>query len=309
MKTIKTYWILFVVLPALLSSCNPNPVESSITDYWNSSTLIRQHLNGNVKSMTYNNGTQTDEFNQQGYITKSTYISTSGVSTTIYNYAATGELISTDFSSTIGTGDSFSISYEYGTFGKYVALQSNNILSTGLVSNLKGVVSPAGRTDYVFKNDSMLLIKTHTVNEICTFDTTVVIYKGKYPKFVTTSTGYIKDMTFADNGMFLTYTECIQGSGTSTEKKYYFKPDNRFLIADSIACNVVSIDGVNHTVTKYVYDANRNVVHEDTSGDAYEYTYNYDSHNNWTSRNGYHKAKGTTNWTTISSISRTITYW
>lgn len=310
MKMLKTCWIVLILLPALLSSCDPIPVESSISDYWNASTLIRRHLNGNVKSITYNNGTQTDEFNQQGFITKSIYTTSSGVSTIIYNYAATGELISTDFSSTIAGSASYSISFEYGTFGKYVAQQTSNIISCGLISNLKGIVTPDGRTDYVFKNDSMLLIKTHTANEICTLDTTVVMYNGKYPKLATTSTGYVKDMIFADNGMFLTYTECTQGTGgVSTEMIYYFKPDNRFLIADSVVCNVVSITGVNHTVTKYVYDSNKNVVHEDTSGDAYEYTYNYDSHNNWTSRNGFHKVKGSTNWTTISSIGRTITYW
>ena len=100
MKTQQLPAIIFVSILMLFTSCDPIAIDGS-SNYWNSSTLIRLHLNGKVKTLTTSNGSQTDSYNQDGFITKSVYTADGGTSTTTYNYASTGELTSTDFVSTI----------------------------------------------------------------------------------------------------------------------------------------------------------------------------------------------------------------
>jgi len=300
--------ILFVSILMLFTSCEPNAIDGD-SNYWNSSTLIRLHLNGKVKTLTSSNGIQTDSYNQDGFITKSVYTSTDGTSTTTYNYASTGELTSTDFVSTIGEGASYSTNYEYGNTGKYVVQHPFHIMMSGLVPELKSSVNQWGRMDYVFNGNTMLLITTSVSDGITYKDTATVLYSGKYPTSLTTTGSFAKDMTYASNGMFLTYTEGFQGTGYYDERKYYFKPDNKFMLTDSVVHNSTNEYGSNHSATKYTYDSKKNVIKEESASGTYDYSYVYDSNDNWTSKTTKYKSAGSSTWGSPDTETRSIIYW
>lgn len=306
MKNQKLSVILFASALVLFTSCDPNAIDGS-SNYWNSSTLIRIHLNGKVKTVTQ--GNQTDSYNQDGFITKSVYTSDEGTSTTIYNYASTGELQSTDFSSNMGTAISYSTTYEYGNTGKYIVSHPFHIMMSGLVPELKSSTSKWGRMDYMFNGNTMLLISTNNSGGEIFKDTATVLYSGKYPSSLTTSGSFAKDMTYASNGMFITYTEGFQGPDYYDERKYYFKPDNKFLLTDSIVYNATNQSGSTHSVTKYYYDSKKNVIKELSADGTTEYSYVYDSNDNWTLKTKKTKAPGSSTWDDSTTETRTITYW
>lgn len=300
---------LFCFATVLLTSCDPNELGDK-SNYWNSSTLVRMKLKDNVKTVISGDNAYKDEFNQDGFLTKSTYTNGEMVSTTVYNYDSNGKLTSTDFTSTGTTGNvSYSTVYSYTNTGKYVVQQPFHVMISGLVPNLSGVISQYGKTDYIFQGDNMLLIQSNTYENTTYIDTTIVKYNGKYPVSLTTKYSFAKDMTYASNGMFKTYTEGFQGPGYYDERKYYFKADDTYLLEDSVVFNYNNETTNTKTVLKYSYDLNKNVVTEDNDGSLTEHTYVYDSHKNWTSKTTRTKEKGSSVWQNGSTETRTITYW
>jgi hypothetical protein len=300
---------LFVLTLFLFASCDPSEIESN-SNYWNSNTLIRTHLNGKVKMVSYRTSNPyTDSYNQEGFITGSTYSSSDGTSNTLYNYASSGELISTSFVSSKNPGSSYTTTFVYGVTGKYVVRSPFHIMVDGLVPELKSTSNQHGRTDYVFNGNAMLLINTSIYNGITSKDTATVIYDGKYPTNITNSDGFVKDITYASNGMFLTYTEGFQGIDYSDESKYYFKPDNKFLLIDSIVYNSTNNSGATHSKIVYNYDSNRNILKEESTLGTTQYTYEYDSKRNWISKTTKFKSVGSSIWDNPNTITREITYW
>jgi len=300
---------LFCFATVLFTSCDPNELDDK-SNYWNSSTLVRLKLNDKVKTITYNDNAYKDEFNQDGFITKSTYTSGDMVSTTIHNYDSEGKLTSTDFTSTGSAGNaSYSTVYSYNNAGRYIVQQPFHVMISGLVPNLSGVVTQYGKIDYIFQGDNMLLIQSNTYENTTYTDTTVVKYNGKYPVSLTTKYSFAKDMTYASNGMFKTYTEGFQGPGYYDERKYYFKADDTFLLEDSVVFNYTSETSNTKSVMRYTYDSKKNVIAENNNGSLTEHTYTYDSHNNWTTKTTRYKDKDSSVWQNGSTETRTITYW
>jgi hypothetical protein len=306
MKALHLPAILFVSILILFTSCDPNSIDSS-SNYWNSSSLIRMQLNGKVKTLTTNNGTNVSNFNQDGFLTSMVYTSGSGTSTTTYNYASTGELISTDFSSNMSTpAVSYSTTYQYQSIGKYVVEFPfpEHLVMSGLVSNLKSVTTNNGisgsTVTYTFDTDKLTILTISTDGTDTYRDTAYVTYSGKYPVSMSNSGSYAIDITYASNGMFKTLTTGYQGS--SNETSYYFKSDSKFFLTDS----VVSKYGSTHYSQKYTYDSNKNIsrlVYSD--GTVNDYTYVYDSQGNWTSKTTTMTGSSTGS----STETRTITYW
>jgi len=300
---------LFVLTLLFFASCDPSEIDGN-SNYWNSNTLIRVHLNGKVKMVSYRTSNPyTDSYNQEGFITVSTYSTSEGTSNTTYNYGSTGELISTSFVSTQNPGSSYTTTFVYGITGKYIVRSPFHIMVDGLVPELKSTSNQWGRTDYVFNGDTMLLINTSTYNGTTSKDTAKVIYVGKYPANITTSDGFVKDITYASNDMFLTYTEGFQGTDYSNEDKYYFKPDNKFLLIDSVVYNSTSNSVTTYSKTVYSYDSNKNISKEESTLGTTDYAYEYDLKKNWTSKTTKYKSVGSSTWDNPNTITREITYW
>lgn len=307
MKTHRLLVPFVLMTVALFTSCDPNAIENDTSNYWNSNTLIRQHLSGKVKTVTYSNGTQTDTYNQNGYLATQVYTSTNGTSTTTYNYASTGELTSTDFSSNMSTpAVSYSTNYQYQDIGKYVVEfpYPEHLMISGLVPNLKSISYNNGNngstTTYTFNGEQLTILSVSTSDSYTYRDTSYVTYSGKYPVSMLHGGSYAKDITYASNGMFKTVTTGYQGSNNET--KYYFLANSKFLLTDSTVSNL----GTTHYFEKYTYDSNKNISRVIySSGTIYNYSYVYDSQGNWTSKTT--TMSGTS--TGSSTETRTITYW
>lgn len=304
--------IFFICVITFFYSCNPNILDDN-SNYWNSTTLSRNQLKGSVKTVTYNtNDTCVDEYNQDGFIIKSVQTTTNGISTTIYNYSSLGVLSCIDYVSTIGgINRSYTTTFEYQSVGKYVPQDSLG-WTANLIPNLKAIITPTGRTDYIFKGDSMLLIHTNICEGSILKDTSVINYVGKYPVSTTTRTSYVDNVTYAEKGMFLTYTEGRNETGHSEIRKYSFIPDVNLQLIDSVDYTVTHLTNTTHTVQKYTYDSTKNIIGiRETSQNLneMEVTYEYDSHNNWTSKTVKYKDFGATDWQSTTTTTREITYW
>lgn len=307
MKTHRLLVPFVLMTVALFTSCDPNAIDNGASNYWESNTLIRLHLNGKVKTLSTENGAQVTNFNQDGFIASQVYTSTSGTSTTTYNYAANGQMTSTDFSSNMTSpAVSYSTNYQYQDIGKYVVEfpYPEHLMMSGLVPNLKSMSMNNGSysttTSYTFDGDVLTILTISTQGTESYRDTALVTYSGKYPVSMSNSGSYANNITYASNGMFKTVTTGYQGSSYITT--YYFKSDSKFLLTDSVGSNY----GTTHYSQKYTYDSNKNVSKIVTSdGSISNYSYVYDSQGNWTSKTT--TMSGTS--TGTSTETRTITYW
>lgn len=298
---------LFCFATALLTSCDPNELDDSSV-YWNSNTLIRMGLNGQVKTLISTEGKQLYEFNEDGYITKSVYTDTEFTSTSIYNYDSNNKLISIDFNSTGGKGVAYTTNFEYENVGKYSVQNQYHLLVDGLVPNLRSISTDFSRTDYVFNGNTMLLINTYT-GELSYKDTVVVNYEGKYPVSISAANSFVNNITYAANGMFKTYVSGNQGDGYSNLSAYYFRADDQFLLIDSVVHTSVYQSATSVTVDKYSYNSSKNIIYEESFNSNYEYSYTYDSHNNWTTKVTRYRPQGTEIWSSPTAEMRQITYW
>lgn len=306
MKTKAYFLVLAIFSIALFTSCDPNAIDGA-DNYWNSSSLIRLHLNDKVKTLSTDNGTNVMNFNQDGFTTSTVYSSGTGVSTTTFNYSSSGELTRTDFSSTMSNPTiSYSTNYQYQDIGKFVVSFPfpQHLFMDGLVPNLKSMSMINGTygntTTYTFDGGNLTILTISTQGTETYKDTAVVIYSGKYPVSMSNSGSYANNITYASNGMFKTLTIGYDGSPNTTT--HYFKADNTFLLKDSVVSNY----GTTRYSEKYSYDSNKNIsriVYSD--GTIHNLTYVYDAHGNWTTKTT--TLSGTS--TGSSSETRTITYW
>lgn len=305
MKTLQAYWIVLFFAMALFTSCDPSTIEAD-SNYWSSNTLTREHLNGKVKSITTDNGANIVEYNQDGYITRKVNSSSGNVSTSTYNYKATGELESEAFTSTNGdTPISYSTTYVYEKTNKYVVTNPFHLLMDGLIPNLKSISSKWQQTDFQLNGNTILAISTYESSK----DTTVIEYNGNYPSVVSRGDYSIRNFVYASNGMFKSYTASNQSLNYSSEEKYYFKSDDKFLLLDSIVDTRTNNNIQSKSKQKYSYDSNRNIIRLESWGTIYEYSYVYDSQQNWTSKTTRTQTEGTSTWSTPTTETRTITYW
>jgi hypothetical protein len=309
MKTIKIFCSVLFFTVIFFASCNPNEIDD-VSIYWNTNTLTRLQLNGNVKKVVSNSGKQVDEFNHDGYITKSVYTDTDFSSTTIYNYDSNGKLLSIDFTSTGGKGAEYTTTFEYQNINKYVVQNKYHLLMDGLAPNLKARINDYSRSDYVMEGSNLKIIESHISEGITYRDTTLVEYDGKYPSKITSGELLIDNISYASNGMFLNYTKTTQTETWSSECVYYFKPDNQYLMLDSMV--QTSIDGAFTRIDKdeYQYDVNKNMTGFKNYMGEYKYIYSYlDATNNWTIKETQYRPINTTTWGNSTTETREITYW
>lgn len=229
MKTKSHFLVLSIFALALFTSCDPNALdENTKTNYWNSSTLIRLHLNDKVKTLSTDNGTYVSNFNQDGFITSTVYNSGSDVSTTTYNYAKDGVLTTIDFAVTGGSSIGYTTTYAYQNTGKYIVQHPFHLQMEGLVPNLSSISNKMGTTTYTFSGNVMTMITVSSSAGIFYNDTATVTYDGSYPVSIQHGTSYVRNMKFASNGMFTSYNEGFSGEYTSRTVNITLKRTIRF---------------------------------------------------------------------------------
>ncbi len=302
-------------------SCDPNGgVNNNSGNYWERSALARQNIKGKVKTITTNSGNTVTSFNESGFITTVVSSSTNYSSTSTCIYNANGQLTQlVAISSETGSASTTNtITYEYNNVGKYIVTYPMHVYMSGLTPALSSMVQVSStstyRMDYVFKNaTTMLIISTNTYNSQTSKDTTTIQYSGNYPTGWAKNNMFAKDITYAANGMFKTYTEGFAGATYNDPRVYTFKTNNDFLMIDNVVENYVdtATPANNRTSTEtFTYNEQNDITQDNRDGNITEYFgYVYDSHNNWTSRTMRYQSSGTTTWNTNEPETRVITYW
>jgi hypothetical protein len=205
MKTRLFVSALLIFSLGLFNSCDTtdDPNGNGSTDnYWNSNALTRLLLRGSVYTLTTSDGqfTTIKTFNTDGNIISE---QVPGRFTTYYTYQ-NGKL-------TTETSGSTTINYSYDNAGKYIPIDTYDFYVKGLVPGLSAIVNGSMRTDYKFVGTNLLIIRSYSG---VPSDTTTISYTGNYPtgqSFVTPYHTTTITMTYADNGMFKTYSNSMTG--------------------------------------------------------------------------------------------------
>ncbi len=305
MKT-KLFLGSLILLGMLLSSCDPNELNNT-GNYWERNSLSRMQLRGNVKSLTTNNDERVILFNERGFITSNSFNSGTYSSSETYTYASNGQLISkTSVNSGQSTNNTATETFEYGTHGKYIPSFGFHMPEGGLIPNLKAIIGEESRTDYIFKGDDLYIIYTNLSDN--KKDTTAIIkFSGKYPHSTSTNWSFAKDMTYAGNGMFKTYTEGFHGDGYRNSRIHKFMDDKDYMLLESVTyIDVQGTETTTHTRT-LTYNDKKDVI-TDTEDEYVQeyYDYVYDAQGNWTSRKYRYKNP---EWSTPQTEIRVIQYW
>lgn len=317
-KNMKTTVILccLCVVGLLLSSCDPNGLNNDTNNYWEQNALVRMHLKGKVKTVTINEyNTEVIQFSESGLINSRTTSSTGEYASTTQitnKYSANGNLArtitETNYNSTT-TKDT--VEYDYGTHGKYVPHFGFHMWMSGLTPNLTAIISSYSRTDFVFKGNNLLMIITNYSTS--KKDTTTFAYNGKYPVSTETSWSFVENLTYADNGMFKTYTEGFKNENNRTTRVYTFKADSEFQLLDSESETYVDNSNPannSSSITSYTYNEEKDIIKMTRGEYTEEYiNYVYDAKGNWTSRQLKSRNDASSAWTTNNPVTRTIVYW
>lgn len=315
MKTkVSIYFLCIVGL--LLSSCDPNGLSNDSNNYWEQNALVRMQLKGKVKTLTVNNyNTDVIQFSENGMINSKTTTSAGefGGSTSVTNkYSANGNLTRTITETMYSSNTSRdTVEYDYGTHGKYVPHFGFHIWMSGLTPNLTAIISSYSRTDFVFKGNNLLMISTNYSTSLK--DTTTFAYSGKYPLSTETSWSFVENLTYADNGMFSTYTEGFKSETNRTTRLYTFKADSEFqLLASESETYVDNSNPGNNSssITNYTYNEEKDIIKMTRGEYTEEYiNYVYDAKGNWTSRQLKSRNDASSAWMTNDPVTRTIVYW
>ena len=309
MKT-KFFILGLVAIAFTFSSCDPTTDENSTKNYWEQNSLVRLQLKGKVKTVTETSyDTEVTQFNENGFITSMSQTGTGYSSSTTYTYLATGELNKTVTVSTNTTSPSTTntTTYEYDTHGKYVASFAMHLYEAGLVPNLKAIINTGYRMDYKFEGDNLLIISTNTVENFK--DTSIIKYSGKYPVSASDEMHFMKDITYADNGMFKTYTEGFTGPNYRDSRIYTFKTDAEYQLKESVS--YVSLQGVDTRTESetFTYNDKKDLIKiQRGTANVTNIVYEYDSQNNWTKRTSTSTYENSTE-PYVELITRSIVYW
>ncbi|MDD3079871.1 MAG: hypothetical protein PHH37_12325 [Paludibacter sp.] len=309
---------ILIIIGLISVSCSGNDPDNqngNETNYWETNALVRLQLKGKVKSVKtiYEQNVNYSQinFNEAGQIATETYTYESQENTTTYNYNSSGQLV--------GLGDA---EYTYDTHGKYIPFTPFHVNETGLVPNLKAMIQQEGsRTDYVFNGDQLQIIYTYTNYENETEkDTSFFTYSGKYPvefREVIDNWGEFMKASYAENGMFKVYEEGFFGTGEyvyTDTRKFTYKTDDEYLLIDQEE-QTYDADGTEYDykyITTYTYNDKKDIIKTETVDktetvtETVEYTYEYDSQNNWTKRTEKYTYGENVN---ESEITREITYF
>jgi len=293
MKTSKIVSVVLVLTIGLfLSSCNTSEeLTGDSFNYWQSNALTRMILHGSVHTMTEHNSTSqtVSTFNTDGNLTSTVHTDTSSTTTMTYSYE-NGKLLSkTEAYLSNSSSSTFTTTYEYGNVGKYVPLRLYHVCEVGLVPSLSAVIEGDSRTDYVFNGtDELSVVDSYLGTP---YNTTIIHYSGNYPSSYTLYNGNIS-MSFAENGMFNSYTENYPSIQMEESRVSTFLQDDAFQLlekevttirymSDTSTINSVSTITINYTYNdhKYLTEVRSN------EGITQWFDYDYDSAGNWTVRN------------------------
>lgn len=312
MKTHLFVSAILVLSLCMFTSCDTEGVNGDNTNYWASNALTKMKLHGSVHTMTVNNDGETVyTFNSDGNLTSKVTTSANYSNSYTYTYE-NGKLISetstyiNNSSSPQRSSTTSTTSYEYENTGKYVPRGPFHLYEMGLVPSLSATIYPTNRVDYDFHGSDLWIVSS--ANGIPN-DTTVVEYTGDYPTSTINAWSYCNNMTYAANGMFLTYDEGFYGPSYDDKRAYTFQPDDNYLLVKKMVNTYVSGSNNNVTTTDYSYNDKKDIVEESSSTWATQWAdYVYDSAGNWTSRKTRYST-GENTWSDYTTETRSFTYY
>jgi hypothetical protein len=301
------FCIFFIAF--IFAACDSEDVNSDFENYWSSNALVRSQLRGKVKAVANvisENEQYIVEFNEKGNISKQTATYSTSTETSDFTYGANGELTKIVFVSTGEYPSTSTTTYTYDTHGRYIVQYPFHLHETGLIPNLKSIVNNYGKTDYEFVDDNLLIIST-IQNMI---DTSIVKYNGKYPSSYTGEYSFMSDISFAQNGMFTSYSEGFYGEGYRDTRVYTFQQDDQYLLLKSMKNTSTYSSGSSESTMEISYNEQKDILLEVQDDYETEYSdYVYDKQNNWTSRKVKTRQGSTSNWSEVQVETRQITYW
>jgi len=277
MKTRMFVSAVLVFATFIFTSCDPaDDGNGNAETYWSTNALTRLQLRGSVYTLTTSDGTYntTKTFNSDGNIVSE---QTPGRTSTYYTYE-NGTLISQ-------TSGSTTLTYEYANTGKFVPIETYDFYVKGLVPGLSAIINGSERTDYKFVGSNLLII--HSTSSI-PLDTTTIAYVGNYPhsqSFVTPWHTSTITMTFAENGMFKTYTNNMSGESFSENHAITFLADDAYqLLLKDVRSNTHMSETTSKTID-FTYNDHKDMTAGEYQYDKAEWSdYVYDENGNWTSR-------------------------
>jgi len=310
MKTRLFVSALLVLALGFFSSCDQEGVNGDTTNYWNANALTKMKLRGAVHTLTVETEGQTVfTFNTDGNLTYKVTTGATYSNSDAYTYE-NGKLISETNTSTYsssspkrGTSTS-TTTYAYQNTGKYIPRGPIHLYDMGLVPSLSAIIYATNRQDFTFHGSDLWIVSS--ANGIPS-DTTVVKYSGNYPSSILNSWSYCNNMTYAANGMFLTYDEGFYGANYDNKRAYTFIPDDTYmLIKKMVNTNTGTTNSVE--TTNYTYNDKKDISEESTTTWGTQWAnYVYDSAGNWTSRQTRYKSGET--WSAYTTETRSITYY
>jgi len=303
MKTRLFVSALIVWSLCFMTSCDSSGVTGDTTNYWASNSLVRMQLHGAVHTMTKTVGQDVlvYTFNTDGNLVSESTTGLSGNYSTTYTYQ-NGKLIST-------TNGNSTTTFEYGNTGKYIPEMPFHIYMMGLVPELSAMINSNYRTDYIFHGTDLWLI---TSAQGIPTDTTVFQYTGSYP---TSSTLYSDatnhstiGMTYADNGMFKTYTEHYSGPSYLENSVVSFLADDVFQLEHNVVSTNTYENETNNSTTNFTYNDHQDMTEQSSETWSSQWSdYVYDSTGNWTSRKTRSSSQGV--WGDYTTETRSLTYY
>ena len=311
MKTRLFISALIVLSLGFFSSCNQEGVNGDTTNYWNANALTKMKLRGAVHTLTVETEGQTVyTFNTDGNLTSKVTTGTTYSNSYTYTYE-NGKLISETSNYTYSSSSPKRASnittttYEYQNAGKYIPRGPIHLYETGLVPSLSAIINATNRQDFTFHGSDLWIVGSS--NGIPS-DTTVVKYTGAYPSSILNSWSYCNNMSYATNGMFLTYDEGFYGPNYDNKRAYTFLPNDTYmLIKKMVNTNTGTTNSVE--TTNYTYNEKKDITEDASDSWATQWAnYVYDSAGNWTSRQTRYST-GETTWSAYTTETRSITYY
>lgn len=322
--------ILCMGLGFYFSACeqeDPMNNDDSSKNYWDRSDAFRAGLRGKVKSVQI--GDEKIEYNTDGKMTsvRVENVDNSFLNASDYSYDGEGRLVMVKSSYITSYYSSYdTITYKYGSHGKYVPASSFHFNEGGLMKNLIRVESrgdqyDAYASDLVFDGNKMNMIMFDIDDSESEPDTITFTYNGLYPSATRSeyyyddggSWGEFMEATYQENGMFDTYAEGFFGTGASAyedRREFVYRKGGTFMLMD--VYNQVRTETIGDGYTEkttYTYNEKEDIVSSvSTFGYNSEYSdYVYDDQNNWVSRTL--KTWSSYDTTQVYLESRIITYY
>jgi len=317
----KIYLFSLCLIGIVLYSCDPNGIKNTGDNYWEKSDLVHMNIKGKVKTITSNSGLVMS-FNESGFISSVVNNSQGSSSSSIYTYNANGQLAKIVTTSPNGSSQLITTTtYEYNNPGKYILKSTASIDLVGLFPNLSSVTTVStlykegnyAKFEYIFKDaTTMDIVYSYAINSTISKDSSTIQYNGNYPSGWSNQGDFTKDIIYASNGMFKTFTNGYVGTSTISSETHTFKTNNDYLMPETIketfTDSATPSNNYSYTLT-YTYNDKNDITEISGDGSFFQFIYEYDSQGNWTSITEKYKLKRATTWSIENPETRIITYW